>query len=367
VRIVQLVETLEVGGLERMAVDLALTQRAAGHDVAMYCLFGGGPLAGELESAGVPVIEIHKERHSKLATVKLIANELRRTRPDILHGHNPAVHHFAASAKWVAHVPVCLNTRHSATSSTGTPYQERYFRWVAPLTDHVVFDCQFVRQKLEPHLRYSSAKCSVIVNGIRLDRFLAHPATPGSAPPRIRFATVGRLVPAKGHSVLVEAFSKIADRLPQSSLQIFGYGPLEDELRAQIHRLGMEHRITLEGRTDDAARVFQCLDVFVFSSLNEGLPLVILEAMAAGLPIVSTRVSGVPEVAPESLFPWFSDPGSVEGLADGMLRAAESEHLAAIGSDARQLAGANYGIDEMSRSYERLYERLLKGKKARRT
>src|SRR6476620_8271058 len=145
-----------------MAVDLALCQRAAGHDVAMHCLFGAGPLARELEDAGIPVVEFHKEKLSKFATVLAMASEYRRFRPDVVHGHNPAVHHFAATAKRVAAVPACINTRHSATSSTGAPYQERYFRWVQPLTDHVVFDCEYVRRALEPRLNYPAAKYSVI-------------------------------------------------------------------------------------------------------------------------------------------------------------------------------------------------------------
>jgi glycosyltransferase involved in cell wall biosynthesis len=121
----------------------------------------------------------------------------------------------------------------------------------------------------------------------------------------------------------------------------------------------MEGRIALEGRADDVTRVFESLDIFVFSSLNEGLPLVILEAMASGLPIVSTRIGGIPDVAPESLFPWYSKPASVEELANAMLRAAESPELAAIGSEARQLAVANYSIAQTSRNYEALYNKLL--------
>ncbi len=359
-RIVQMVETLEVGGLERIAVDLALAQRAAGHFTAMYCLHGAGPLSSELERAGIPVVPFHKERHSKAAAVWSMARQLRRHRADVIHGHNPGVHHFAAVAAWLAHVPVCVSTRHSATSSTGAPYQERYFRWVQPLTSHVVFDCDYVRRQLEPRLNYPAAKYSIIVNGIALEKFLAHPACPGAVRPRIRFGTVGRLVPAKGHAVLIEAFAQIAPRLPEATLQIFGYGPLEDDLRAQIRRLGMEPRIKLEGRTDDAARVFASLDVFVFSSVNEGLPLVVLEAMAAGLPIVSTRVGGVPDVAPEKLFPWFCTPGNPAELADSMLRAAESPHLAVIGAEARRLATANYGLDHMTGQYEALYRSLLK-------
>jgi glycosyltransferase involved in cell wall biosynthesis len=230
---------------------------------------------------------------------------------------------------------------------------------VEPFTDHVVFVADYVKKQLEPLLHYPAAKYSVIRNGIPLDKFLARPASPGAARPRIRFGTVGRLVPAKGHAVLVEAFSKIAAGLPQADLRIYGYGPLETDLRELIGRLGMAGRITLEGRTDDAARVFESLDIFVFSSVNEGLPLVILEAMAAGLPIVSTRIGGVPEVAPESLFPWFAEPGNADDLAGAMLRAAQSADLARVGAEARRMASANYGIARMGRRYEELYEKLL--------
>jgi glycosyltransferase involved in cell wall biosynthesis len=358
-RIVQLVETLQVGGLERLAVNLALTQRANGHELAVYCLFGAGPLRAELDSAGIPVVEFHKEDHSKAALIGAMASQLRRGRPDILHGHNPGVHHFAAVAKRLAGVPVCLNTRHSAVTSTGEPYQERYFRRVRPFTDHVVFDCEFVRQQLEPYLRYPSEKCSVILNGIFYEPFLWRPASPGSKAPRVRFGAIGRLVPAKGHAQLIEAFSTIAARLPDADLRIYGYGPLDPELRAQIERLGMEGRIHLEGPTDDPARVLESLDVFVLSSLTEGLPLVILEAMAAGLPIVSTRVGGVPEVAPEPDTAWLCEPGSVAALAGAMLQAAESPKLAAMGEAARRLALAHYGIAQMSHRYEQLYASLL--------
>jgi glycosyltransferase involved in cell wall biosynthesis len=244
----------------------------------------------------------------------------------------------------------------------GVPYQERYFRWVKPWTDHVIFVCEFVRQQLDPRLGYPPQKCSVIRNGIRQERFLSHPASPGAVRPRIRFGTVGRLVPAKGHSVLIDAFASIAPKLPEAELRIFGYGLLEQELRAQIQRLGMEGRIFLEGRTDDASRVFESLDIFVFSSLNEGLPLVILEAMTAGLPIVSTRIGGVPEIAPEPQVAWLCEPGNVEELAGAMLRAAESQNLEGIGREARRLAAENYGITQMCRGYEALYRTLLDGR-----
>jgi glycosyltransferase involved in cell wall biosynthesis len=358
VRIVQLVETLEVGGLERVAVDLALAQHGAGHQVSVYCLFAGGPLRKELDGHGIPVREFRKTEHSNATVVWSIARQLRGDRVEVVHGHNPGVHHAAAVAKVLAGAPVCVNTRHSAANSQGVAYQERYFRLVEPLTDHVVFVCEEVRNRLLPRLRYRPEKCSVIWNGVATERFLKRPASPGALRPRIRFGTVGRLVPAKGHAVLIEAFAKVAGQLPGAELHIYGYGPLERELRDLAARLGMEGRIALEGPAGNSAAAFESLDLFVLSSLNEGLPLVIMEAMAAGLPVVSTRVGGVPEVAPEHLAAWFCEPGDADGLARAMAAAAGSGELEARGAEARRLA-SQYDIARMSARYEALYDRLL--------
>jgi glycosyltransferase involved in cell wall biosynthesis len=357
-RIVQVVENLELGGLESMAVDLAMAQRQAGHHVTVYCLHAAGPLAERLEAAGIPVAAFDKARGLSLRVVWAMARRMRGDRGGVVHGHNPGVHHYAALAARLAGVPVCINTRHSVLNSRGLPYQERYFRWARPLTAHVVFDCDYVRQGLQRNLRYPAQKCSVILNGIPLAGFLARPASPGSRMPRIRFGALGRLVPAKAHSILIDAFARVCRSAPAAELSIFGYGPLETELRAQIARLGLEGRITLEGRTGDSPGALQGLDVFVLSSVSEGLPLAILEAMAAGLAIVSTNVGGVPEVvAKES--GWLCPPGDVEALAAAMQQAVECRDLRERGEASRRLAAASFGIEHMARRYQELYLRLL--------
>jgi glycosyltransferase involved in cell wall biosynthesis len=358
VRIVQLVEDLELGGLERLAVDLALAQKQAGHEVLVYCLFHAGPLAAGLEAAGIPVAPFHKAPGFSLSTVLAIAKRLRADHVDAIHGHNPGVHHFAALAARLGGVPVCISTRHSVSTSKGLPYQERYFRWVKPLTSHVVFVCDFVRRGLENKLGYPPEKCSVILNGIPLTEFLAHPASPGSRRPRIRFGAIGRLVPAKGHAVLIDAFTRVCRAAPEAELSIYGYGALRDELSAQIASLGLAGKVRLEGRTENSAATLQHLDVFVLSSVNEGLPLVILEAMAAGLPIVSTGVGGIPEVLPKESA-WLCPPADAGALADAMLQAVACKDLRERGEAARRLAAASYGLEHMAARYEDLYRRLL--------
>jgi glycosyltransferase involved in cell wall biosynthesis len=359
-RIVQLVEHLELGGLECMAVDLAIAQQRAGHQVFVYCLHQAGPLAGRLEAAGIPVVAFHKAPGFSPGAVLAMARRLRSDRADVVHGHNPGVHHYAALAARFAGVPVSINTRHSAATSQGVPYQERYFRWVEPLTGHVAFVCDYVRRQLEPELRYPAAKCSVILNGIPLEGFLARPASPGSRLPRVRFGTIGRLVPAKAHSILIDAFALACRSVPAAELSIFGYGSLDSELAGQIAHLGLEGRVRLEGRTGDSPGALANLDVFVLSSVSEGLPLVILEAMAAGLPILSTSVGGVPEVLPKESA-WLCPPGDAQALAAAMLQAIECGDLRERGEASRRVATASYGLEHMARRYQELYRRLLPG------
>jgi glycosyltransferase involved in cell wall biosynthesis len=358
-RIVQLVETLQTGGLERIAVELALAQKRSGDSPMLYCMFTGGPLADDARRAGIPVTEIHKEPGFSVKTLFTLARQLRRDAVDVVHTHNPGVHPYGALAAWMARVPAVVNTRHGRSTSFGRAYQERYFRASMPLTNRVVFVCEDSRSYLVEKLRLSSSKSAVIINGIELGGFLEKPAAPMSASPRIRFGAVGRMVPVKAHSILIDAFAQLIGKLPHAELRIVGGGPLEDALRQQARKAGLDGRIRIEGLNHRIADVLRELDIFVLSSTSEGLPLVILEAMAAGLPVVSTRIGGVPEVAPEGDVSVLCTPGSASDLAEAMYKAASSCDLAGMGKKARELAIAKFSLDQMWRGYQEIYAEAL--------
>jgi glycosyltransferase involved in cell wall biosynthesis len=358
-RIAQVVETLEVGGLERMALDLAVEQTVAGHQVFIYCVVGEGPLAGEARTAGIPVRLFSKPPGISLRLPFQLAWRFWRDGIEVAHCHNPGVHPYTAAGARCAGVPVVINTRHGPATSFGIPYQERHFRLSLPLTDHVVFVSEQSRTFCVQRYGVPEARTSVILNGIRVDRFSTQPASPGALRPRIRFGTVGRMVPAKGHADLIEAFAQVVKLLPEAELRIAGGGPLHDSVEQQVRRLGLERCVHLEGQTSDVGGFLQELDVFVFSSINEGLPLSILEAMAAGLPIVSTRVGGVPEVAPEGEVAWFCPIGDPAALAGAMCEAALSGDLVKRGQRARELAVSGFHTSTMCRKYETLYRACL--------
>ncbi|HEY3412189.1 MAG TPA: glycosyltransferase [Armatimonadota bacterium] len=358
-RIVQVVETLDVGGLERLAVDLASAQKQAGHLPAIFCVFHPGALAAQAEAAGVPVIAFHKKKGFTWSNIRAMAAELRRLRADVVHTHNSVIHHYGLLAAWRAGVRVTVNTRHGLGVLHSARRQDYYFRATMPWTDRVVTVSEDGREFFVRHRGVPQDICQVIYNGVPLARFLAQPATPGAFRPRLRFGTVGRMVPAKAHDVLIRAFAQVLQHYPQAELHIAGDGTLAAANAALVEQLQLRQSVHLPGITSDPPSFLKDLDVFVLSSISEGMPIVVQEAMAASLPIVSTRIGGVPEMAPEGSVAFYAEPGDAGSLAAAMRQAAASPDLSAMGEAARRIACERFGIEKTQLEYEALFRRLL--------
>jgi glycosyltransferase involved in cell wall biosynthesis len=356
-RIAQLVENLDVGGLERMAVDLAIAHRKAGHESSIYALFSPGALAPEAAAAGVSVIPFHKKLGFSPRAILQIAARLRHDRIDVIHTHNSVVHHYGVFAAHLVRVPAIVNTRHGVSLVHTRPIQETYFRSMIPLTDQFTFVCEDGRRLFEAR-GVPRARSTVILNGIPLDKWASAVASPGSERPNIRCITVGRMVEGKGFDVLIDAFSLLLRRASGITLQFVGDGPLSAALRHRVREANLEAHISFAGSVSHPEHLMARADLFVLSSLSEGLPVVILEAMAAGLPVIATRVGGVPEVLTSDTG-WLCEPGHAESLASAILAAANEPKLAAMGRAARGVVFAHFGIARVQVDYERLFSRLI--------
>ena len=256
-RIVQFVNNLDIGGLERLVVDRARCQLAEGHQSTIYCLTHPGRFAAEAAEMGICIRSFEKPAGPHLSTVWKIARQLRRDRPDVLHTHNHLVHHYGVVAGRLAGVPVIVNTRHRAeyrivnepggsrvTTEPADRKSDWIFRATLPWVGSVVLISEATRQFFVRYRGIPPAKARAILNGAHLERFLNAPAHPGSALPRVRFGIAARLVPEKDHFTLLRAFATVAAEIPGAELQIAGDGPLRDRLTDFAQELNLASRVT---------------------------------------------------------------------------------------------------------------------------
>jgi len=355
-RIVHLAANLEVGGLERQVIELAYQQIQSGHETSIYCLMEEGALACEARSRGIPVVSFDKPAGLSCFTAKRLTVQLLRDGPHVLHTHNAVVHHYGVVAATLARIPRVINTQHGTATLMQDRRLARIFSATMPWTDAVVMVSEKVRSCLVRKAGIPSRKTRVITNGILLPAFQNFRANPGSQRPKIRFGTVGRLAAVKDHRTLIQAFRDVLKAIPCAELHIAGDGPLRTELSSQIAALGLSAKIHLHGSRNDIGNFLSDLDIFVLSSLSEGVPMALLEASAVGLPVVSTNVGGIPEVSSAETTE-YCEPARPAAMADAMLRMARRPDLAAVGAMARDQADA-HGIDGTWRQYRELLQSL---------
>jgi len=360
-KIVQLLPSLELGGMERLAVDLARQQKAEGHEPSVYCTTDRGQLAAELQSTDIPVHSFGKTRGFSLRLIRDLVSRLKVDRPDVLHAHNALVLHYAIAAARLARVPVVVNTRHGGNNNWD-PHCERIWRHAVRWIDALVFVSEGVRDFYVTRDRLSPRNTSVIYNGIDVGKFTSRPAHPTAALPTFRVGSVGRLVPAKDHVTLIRSFAMVSAAIPAAELHIVGDGPCRAAISQAADSLGIANRVFLHGASLDVPGFLSTLDLFVLSSIDEGLPISLMEALAAGLPVVSTRLPGLTELAPENVVAGYCTPGKPESLGEQILRAAKRTDLPALGKAASRWA-KGFAIRDTWHHYQGLFEAGLAKKR----
>jgi len=364
-RVAHILSSFGIGGQERVAFDLAVSQQRAGCRVTALSLAPppDGPLAAEFLAAGIAVDRVARPRPGvDLMLIVRLARWLRRHEVELVHTHNRMALIYGAPAARLARAAV-VHTKHGNNPKGGTRLLAGNlaarcvdaFVAVSPET------AAFARKRSEVDER----RLLVIPNGIELGRF--HPAP--EARDRIRrelgidpaawvVGTVGRIAPEKNQALLVRAMAPLLG--PALHLVIAGDGPLLPAVTALVAELGVAAFVHLLGARRDVPDVLNALDTFVLSSDTEGLPLVVLEAMATGLPVLSTRVGGVPTVLDDGETGFLVPIGDAAALRDRVARLHRDPTASrACGERARAAAITRFSAARMQRDYLDLYTRVL--------
>lgn len=372
-KIALFVTGLQLGGAETQVVDLARGFLARGHDVALISLTGRCAIALP-ESERLALVELWagKAPWSLAGALWRLVSYLRAWRADVVHAHMVHANLLARVARWFAPMPVLVTSAHSRNEG-GYLRMLAYRltdRWT-DLTTNVSEDAvaAFLARRAAPQGRIVS-----MPNGIDTARY--RPDAQARANVRAARAwgltpttpvvfAAGRLVDAKDYPTLIDAFSRVLAQMPDARLFVAGDGPLRASLEALVQARQLVGAVTLLGRRNDIAQWMCAADVYAMSSAWEGLPLVIGEAMACGLPVVSTDCGGVRELlgvhAGNALVP----VGDARALGEALLRQLRLPRDAqdvreATGAANRERIVAHYSLDAVVTRWLDMYARLAR-------
>lgn len=367
-RVMQVTQDLGVGGLERVVATLCHTMDRSQFEPSVLCLRETGALAPALEAAGIPITVLEQPRDGRpdYFAYRQVRAAIRDQKIDVLHTHNTQALLDGALASLGGHRPRQIHTDHSRV----WPDRFRY-RVLEHLASHRISAMVGVSEATTANLRryewIPKRKLVTILNGIDPAPFglpLDLDAKRRDLDVAGRFPLLGvaaRLTHQKGHRFLLESVARLRQRFPDLLLLVCGEGELEGELREMTKAMDLEQHVRFAGVRLDLHEILRVLDLFVLSSVWEGLPMVLLEAMAAGCPIISTDVGGISATLQSGVTASLVPPSDPDALAHAITHLATDHRQRKIQADAaREIFEANYSASAMTRRYERLYrgERL---------
>lgn len=352
------------GGAETQVYLLARTFRERGYEAQIVTMTPPQAYVEDLMARGIEVVDLGMRTGvpDPRGLVRLV-RAWRAFAPDVAHAHMIHAVLLARVARIFARVPVLVSTAHNLTE--GARWRELAYRWTDRLGDLTTNVCQAA---VDRYVRVGAAPAGRIVrmpNGIELAAFGPDAAVRrrlrgelGLGAERFAWLAVGRLEEQKDVPTLLEA----AARLPESAVTLLvGEGPLRSELEARRDALGLDaDRVRFLGSRSDVADLLRTVDGYAMSSAWEGLPLVLLEAAASGVPIVATRVGGNDEIVQDGVSGRLVPPGDAAALAEAMREtmAMTTEQRAAWGRAGRATIEREFDIERVVDAWTALYGSL---------
>ena len=360
VRVCHVFTTLQTGGAERLFVEAARHVDPERVRYEFVCLGGGGAPMEELRGAGIPVTDLGiGGRVPARSTMKRLFDHFRGRNFDVCHTHNTLPGFVAAGPAKRAGVPVVVNTQHGR--GCGKNWQSRVKFLLANRRTDVVIgvsdDAKVLCQGQDP---ISARKIRRIWNAVDVNRFeYAGPSLPEETGVH-HAVSVARLSPEKDFGTLLRAVAIVKDRRPTIRLTLIGDGGERAGLKRLAEELCVTDVVTFAGERHDIPQQLAKAGFFVSSSRSEGISLTLLEAMGVGLPIVTTRVGGNPEIVVEGETGMLVPSENPLALAEAIDRmCGASGRWTAMGRAGRERVVAHFSMDRMVGLYEDVYREFL--------
>jgi len=360
-KILHLVNNLEFGGLEKLSIDLSIAFKRKNAESLICCLEKEGGLAIQASRQNIKVISLNKQDGIDLKLIFRLAAIIRQEKVDILHSHNMGPLVYGTLAARLAGIKT-INTRHGRE-------EKKVPRFIWALVHAVVAISEDAKTRLLRFNKVNAKKVSVIYNGVDIPSFRASydPASAVNLRQKLGvknnsaiIGIVARLSEEKDHETLLNAFKILLQKNIPAELIIVGGGHLESKLKDLAVKFQIDQQVKFLGFRNDISQLLAVFDVFVLSSLSEGISLTLLEAMSAGKPIIATRVGGNPEVVIDGMTGLKVPAKDPEQMAAAMLKLLSNRDLAKqMGEAGRKRVEEYFSLEIMVNAYEKIYRKIL--------
>lgn len=365
--ICQVLHSLNIGGAEVLAARLARGLQGEFRFV-FACLDEAGAMAADLQREGFAVAHVERRPGIDLACQRRLARFWREQQVDVVHAHQYTPFFYSMIARRWRRNPPVLFTEHGRWFPD-FPRRKRilFNRLLLRRSDRVVGVGESVRRALIENEGIPPGRVAVIHNGVETAHFSGEGIDPGEVrreldlePDALVLIQVARLDHLKDHLTAVRTLDRVAAHRPDVRLVLVGEGPERAAVEAEIDRRGLRANVRMLGTRRDLPRLLHAADLFLLTSISEGIPVTLIEAMAASLPIVSTDVGGVPEVVEDGATGLLAPSGDDAQLAGAVLRLADDPgHRRAMGEAGRRRAETRFSQDAMHDRYAATYREMF--------
>lgn len=369
--ILHLISSAGFYGAERMLTALALEQKKAGLN----------PIIGVLKNSRNPHLEVAERAQEGGLEVEILecrglvdSNTLKELRAlvrsrsaSLVHSHGYKTNIFSHLALRTLRAPRIATCHGTRILSLKLSFYNHLDRRLLRYFDRVVCVSPDLKEQVVDS-GTPAEKVSVIYNGIDLKEFNALPVSGGREslqfhPEDIIIGTIAALSPEKGHRYLIEAVASVCRNIPSIRLVFVGDGPLADDLKAMVRDAGLENKVKFTGVRRDIGALLHAFDIFVLPSLQEGLPMALLEAMSAGRAVIATEVGAIPQVIANLTDGLLVPSGKSAALAEALAKLAiEPDMRQSLGTRAREKITLEFSAKRMAEEYSQVYWEAIRSK-----
>jgi len=365
--ILMVIETGGPGGAETVLLQLARYLDPKRYNPRVVLLKTGW-LSSQLNENNVETVIIPSKRSCDILFLAQLIREVRNFKADIIHSHLPGANLYSCLAGALTRTPV-ITTYHGELFLPGdiNKYSGLKYMLLRSLASRIVLVADYLRHDFVNIARFPEEKLSVIYNGISIgEHDQSFDSTSKRASLEIKpdepvVGIVANLRPPKGYEYFIESCWLVTRELPGVKFLVVGQGEgkIRQKLEELISQYQLQDNVRLLGFRSDVPELLRIFDIFVLSSISEGLPLSAVEAMAACKPVVATKVGGLPELVKNGESGFLVPPKDASSLAEKILLVLNDSQLrATMGQKGRQIVASTFSVENMVNNYQQLYEKL---------